>query len=548
MIAALVWKEYREQRIAWAALAVVGAATLFGLPIIMEPGGLQDESQARDWIIAAIVLVAWAYGVICGAMLLAGEREMRTLAFLDALPGLRGQLWRAKCLAGVLLVIAQVAVLMGLAAAARLFPTWTETAAALIGMAGAALFGLAWGMLFSSFGRSVMNMILLSLAGQLAAVFVFTLPAAILSELIAHFFDLPPEFTMNWSWTAVAAFSVPAALGASALIFTRPDRGRLRLTRPPASIRTGRIPRPWGRLIWLTLRQSRLFTAGLVLFSALLGFLVLANGLILWPALTLLVGVLCGATAFADEQQGPFRFLGDQRFPLGRFWIVKVGYRLLLAVAAALLVLLPSFIRVMTAPEHNGPPLGSGLLLHVLGSGLVLFLILWLVCGFCSGCLSGLLFRNGLAAGVFALGWAILLAGVSDPVAPGRRPELLAAARPAAPAAGVHSALAAAVGGGPHRVVDHGFPAGPVRRPRRAVDRLRAVLSGIGGPGRCCEVRRGRVPRRDAQAGRQPGGRAGARRLRSVRQPADEARRRAAGLPGDRRACGATATGDVPPL
>ena len=55
------------------------------------------------------------YGLICGAMLLAGEREMGTLPFLDALPGLRRQLWRAKCLAGVLLVIAQVAVLMGLA-------------------------------------------------------------------------------------------------------------------------------------------------------------------------------------------------------------------------------------------------------------------------------------------------------------------------------------------------------------------------------------------------------------------------------------------------
>ena len=57
-------------------------------------------------------------------------------------------------------MIAQVAVLMGLAAAARLFETGREAAATLIGMADVALFGLAWGMLFSSFGRSVMNMIL----------------------------------------------------------------------------------------------------------------------------------------------------------------------------------------------------------------------------------------------------------------------------------------------------------------------------------------------------------------------------------------------------
>ena len=40
-------------------------------------------------VVLAVVLVAWAYGLICGAMLLAGEREMGTLPFLDALPGLR---------------------------------------------------------------------------------------------------------------------------------------------------------------------------------------------------------------------------------------------------------------------------------------------------------------------------------------------------------------------------------------------------------------------------------------------------------------------------
>ena len=148
----------------------------------------------------------------------------------------------------------------------------------------------------------------------------------------------------------------------------------------------------------------------------LLGLLTLADGLVLWPAATLLVGVLCGATAFADEQQGPFRFLGDQRFPLVRFWIVKVVFRALLAAAASLLVLLPSFIRVLTAPDHGGPAaVGSGLLIHVMRNEPVLFLTLWLVCGFCSGCLFGLLFRNGLAAGVFALGSAVLLAAVWVP-------------------------------------------------------------------------------------------------------------------------------------
>ena len=48
MIAALVWKEYREQRIAWAALAFVGAATLFGLPELLARAAWRREPQARD--------------------------------------------------------------------------------------------------------------------------------------------------------------------------------------------------------------------------------------------------------------------------------------------------------------------------------------------------------------------------------------------------------------------------------------------------------------------------------------------------------------------
>ena len=54
-----------------------------------------------------IIVLSWTYGLICGAMLLAGERGVGTLPFLDALPGLRWRLWLAKCLAGLLLVFAK---------------------------------------------------------------------------------------------------------------------------------------------------------------------------------------------------------------------------------------------------------------------------------------------------------------------------------------------------------------------------------------------------------------------------------------------------------
>ena len=331
-------------------MAVVGAATLFGLPLLLDA---DSRMHTGDLIASAVVFVAWGYGLICGAMLLAGERENGTLPFLDGAAG-----------------VARTAVageVPGRRAAGdrpgrrshgslrgrQLLQSWTAAATALLGMAAAALFGLAWGMLFSAFGRSVLNMILLAMAGQLAAALLLLVPAGVLSEAAALVLGLPNPIDLGWSWFAVAAFSIPVAFSASALIFTRLDRGRLRPPRPPASVRTGRDPSAWGRLFWLTWRQSRGFAAGMGVFALLLGFLTLIDGLIVWPAATLLVGVLCGATAFADEQQGPVRFLGDQRLPLMRFWIVKVGFRFLLAVAAAFVVLLPSLIRGLAAPDRG---------------------------------------------------------------------------------------------------------------------------------------------------------------------------------------------------
>ena len=134
-------------------------------------------------------------------------------------------MWRAKCLAGVVLVVAQVAVLAGLTAAANLFPNWEQAAATLIGMAGAALFGLAWGMLFSSVGRSVMNMILVSLAGAAGGGVPLRrtgrLPERAGRPSSSTFRGDPHELAPG---LAVAGFSIPVAPGASALVFTAGSR------------------------------------------------------------------------------------------------------------------------------------------------------------------------------------------------------------------------------------------------------------------------------------------------------------------------------------
>ena len=225
---------------------------------------------------------------------------------------------------------------------------------------------------------------------------------------------------------------------------------------------------------------------------------------------------------------------------VGTFWIVKVVFRALLAAAAALLVLLPSFIRVLTAPDHRPRPaaVGSDLLIHVIPQS----------AGSVPDPVAGLrlLLRLPVRPAVPQRpGLGRLRPGLGGPsgrgvgaVGAGRRPELLA-------------------GVGPPLLLLASTPL--LLRPWAAgrivswttVSRLapfvvlavlgppRAVVSGVGDPGRRPEVRRRRVPGEPAEAGRQPGGRPGARRLHPVRRFAGEDRRRAAGPSGGRRAWGA---------
>ena len=103
MFAALLYKEYREHRSIWLALAFSGVAVVFGVPLLYQPPPGQVPIF-HEMLAVTVVILAWAYGVVCGAMLLAGEREGGTQKFLDMLPTSRLPLWLAKCIIGGLLV------------------------------------------------------------------------------------------------------------------------------------------------------------------------------------------------------------------------------------------------------------------------------------------------------------------------------------------------------------------------------------------------------------------------------------------------------------
>src|ERR1700722_16172467 len=154
MMPAILWKEYREHRTAWTALAFLEAAIIISRPILRRAG----LETPRELVLPISVVLVGVYALVCGAMMLAGERENGTLPYLDALPGFRRRVWQGKFAAGVLLVLGQIVLLMSLCTAVSLFQNWQEAALSLAGMFVLGLYGLSWGMLFSSFGRNVINM------------------------------------------------------------------------------------------------------------------------------------------------------------------------------------------------------------------------------------------------------------------------------------------------------------------------------------------------------------------------------------------------------
>jgi hypothetical protein len=413
MIASLLWKEYREHRAVWATLAVVGAAAIVGLPRAFPPEPAQEQLY-RDGLAGVAVALAWAYGIVCGSMLLAGESENGTQGYLDLLPAGRLPLWLAKTLAGGLFVLLQVAVLFGLGSLQGLLPLRLVPAGALALLYAGAL-GLGWGLCCSARGKSVLSSIGWAIFTQLLLVPVLQLICLIPLVLnsVATGREIPQAFAILLGATVAVVLPWPV----SALRYSSQDRERA----PFRARRDRSRPAPdasWRASFWLARRQVRGFGRALVLFCLAAGFPVAAMGLVLWPVFSLVVGVLCGVTVFFDEQGGPYRFLGDQRLPLTRFWLVKAGLRLGVGLLGLAALLVPSVLALLVDLGQHPLRLDQGeailgRLFHAPLVGLTipagLFLFTPTLYGFALGHVCGVVFRKALVAVVVAFGLSILL-------------------------------------------------------------------------------------------------------------------------------------------
>jgi hypothetical protein len=420
VILTLAWKEWREHRSIWLTMVLMTGLLGFGLPRLLPPG---DATGSLTTVALAVLALAAAYGMVCGAMMFAGEHEGGTLPFLDAFLGRRGRLWLGKSLVGVVLAAAE-----GLAVALVLFllgqepPAWGP---AVVGLGGSSIMrwrpnaavspgpGLwfavlpvvtleayAWGLFGSSLARRVLT------GAAIAALATAPLwlvassappPIFLALRLVAAAVVLAiscSAFRNQSRETTLGPPPVPEELPdprrrfiALWEEFEREDRAAGRdghgrhepvvvaAPEPPVGREPATVEAPIRRrrrqteagsafevLWWLTLRQAWPLFLGLAGVGLLVGFVVPSGGQLLWPIATLLLGVACGPATFGAEQRDlSYQFLAAQRFPLGTVWRFKVLFWLAAAFLAASVMALGALV-VMLAKLFlvRRAPLGPG--------------------------------------------------------------------------------------------------------------------------------------------------------------------------------------------
>lgn len=301
MTAVLLWKEYRQQRAVWLAIAFLALFLAICLAETLGQGnGLQVYQEERlsgllNWLVRSLSV---SFGIVSGALLLAGEIDDGTLVFLDTLTGRRGPLWTRKFLAGVLLTLSQSLVLAGLALGLG-FGSWhTVILLPLLG-----LDALIWGLLGGALCRKVLTAVLTGI--------VFM---ALSWLLLLPFGNSDVQFGLAKGAAALAGGYV------SWRSFSKTDRSRRlvsnRMRSPVFSTEYS--------LLWLVFSQGRWLLAVALAIALLLVGSAIAMPLFLWPIGSLLLGLICGLAVFTFDQKEGRQFLGAQRLPPGRVWTVKI--------------------------------------------------------------------------------------------------------------------------------------------------------------------------------------------------------------------------------
>jgi ABC-type transport system involved in multi-copper enzyme maturation permease subunit len=126
MIATLAWKEYREQRGLWLAIAVLALLLSLNISLLAKAGiaGAHLDLMVTEMVVGLLYALMIAQGLVCGVQLFAGEKDTGTLTLLDNLSRERSRLWRTKLIVGGIGTLIQALVLFGIAACLQMVD-WT---------------------------------------------------------------------------------------------------------------------------------------------------------------------------------------------------------------------------------------------------------------------------------------------------------------------------------------------------------------------------------------------------------------------------------------
>ena len=378
MTSVVLWKEYRQQRALWLALAL--GAVLFAILLgttLGQGNGLQmfHQDPLRGTLLTVVFAFAMGYGIVSGALLLAGESDDGTVFYLDALAG-RGELWKRKCLAGLLLTLALSVALIALS----LGLGFASLPIALL-MPMLALEAFAWGLLGGALCQRVLTAVLTGIALLAGSWVVFMACGWLFVPILWG--DSPFWFSLAKAGAAVTAGYVSFRRYAAVDRLRQPDS-----MRPPAR-KFSLLPASVRVLVYLIVRQGAWALAVCVVLTIVVASTVKFAAFAIWPIGTLLLGLICGLSTFLHDQPDGVRYLSAQRFPPGRIWIVKIGFWALIPLVLTFIAwYVHGLMRLADSPGQQlfSEWMSMGLRDHILNP--LIFLGIWPVYGFCFGLFS----------------------------------------------------------------------------------------------------------------------------------------------------------------
>jgi len=330
MLARLWWKEARLFVPVWVFLVLTAAVCQW---VALRYAG----DDVRTGVLPAMA-VGWSclYAFAVGSAAFAGERETRTLTFLDTLPVGRGLLWGGKVTFALGSTLALAVVLVAVASVNS--DRWwvSEAGVAAVGLGAAALVFevMGWALLCSSFSATALT------AAVLAVVLTFLVSPLMRMQGDFGTWGLvhAAPYRLALALAAVAASAVPVAWYGPGGRARRGPRLVVRIEQPegpePGPAVGRRVGSSWRpalvALTWQAASEAWPVWWPLavlcVVLPLALGGVSLGMPPAAWFFLDLFAGVVAGASVFGAENRArTHQFLAHHGARPGLVWGVKLA-------------------------------------------------------------------------------------------------------------------------------------------------------------------------------------------------------------------------------